>query len=185
MLLRAQPSLPPTLPHMQSDDGVAIRPCQDQVETPQRYYSQPLGCYLHYQRKGLPGSYYMFRTKQAALPTGSAAHCTSKGERRCSRHAPTVVCTLPVGHSQEEDSFRSLQSNAMHPNRAVVAGIRLVPGMNSPPNAGRLEVQVGGVWGTVCSELFGEREAVVACRQLGKKGGVPHSYSRYGAAPPS
>lgn len=66
---------------------------------------------------------------------------------------------------------------------AVVTGIRLIRTASAPINAGRLEVQVGGVWGTLCAENFGEREAAVACRQLGKKGGIPHGRSRYGAAP--
>lgn len=56
-------------------------------------------------------------------------------------------------------------------------------GPTTPANAGRLEVMVGGTWGTVCAQRFGIIEAKVACRQLGKKGGVPHSYSRYGVAP--
>lgn len=56
-------------------------------------------------------------------------------------------------------------------------------GTNTSLDAGRLEVQIGGVWGTVCAENFGESEAIVACRQLGKKGGIPHGQSRYGAGP--
>ena len=43
--------------------------------------------------------------------------------------------------------------------------IRLVGGHNSLE--GRVEVCYSGVWGTVCSELWGEEEAIVVCRQLG------------------
>lgn len=32
---------------------------------------------------------------------------------------------------------------------------------------GRVEVCVDGVWGTVCSDLWGTEESSVACRQLG------------------
>lgn len=52
-------------------------------------------------------------------------------------------------------------------------------GPTAQPNAGRLEVQLAGTWGTVSASGFGANEAKVACRQLG----VPHAYSRYGAAP--
>lgn len=34
---------------------------------------------------------------------------------------------------------------------------------------GRLEVLYNSQWGTVCDDLFGDRDAVVACRQLGYK----------------
>ncbi len=33
--------------------------------------------------------------------------------------------------------------------------------------AGRLEIYAGGQWGTVCDNSFGQREADVACNQLG------------------
>ena len=49
--------------------------------------------------------------------------------------------------------------------------IRLV---GSPvPSAGRLEIQINGTWGTVCSYgiVSGQYTSMVACRQLGF--GVP------------
>lgn len=44
-------------------------------------------------------------------------------------------------------------------------GLRLVNG--GRPNVGRVEICIGGVWGTVCDDLFGNNEARVVCRQLG------------------
>ena len=47
-----------------------------------------------------------------------------------------------------------------------LVSVRLA-GDNRPPNAGRLEVYYNGTWGTVCGLNFGNREAAVACFELG------------------
>lgn len=65
------------------------------------------------------------------------------------------------------------------PCPAAVTGIRLVGGPN--PNAGRLEVKIGGWWGSVCSlKGFNDKAAQVACRQLNKPGGLAHGHGFYG-----
>ena len=51
--------------------------------------------------------------------------------------------------------------------------IRLVDGEKSVNfYSGRVEIQVGGEWGTVCGDTWTENEADVVCRQLG------YEYSR-------
>ena len=45
------------------------------------------------------------------------------------------------------------------------ADIRLAGGRS--PREGRLELKVGGVWGTVCDDHFGDVDAGVACYMLG------------------
>ena len=43
--------------------------------------------------------------------------------------------------------------------------IRLVGGINE--TEGRVEICLGGQWGTVCDDQWGDVEASVVCRQLG------------------
>ncbi|XP_033112696.1 scavenger receptor cysteine-rich domain superfamily protein-like isoform X2 [Anneissia japonica] len=47
-----------------------------------------------------------------------------------------------------------------------IAPIRIIP-VGSNPLEGRLEVLLDGTWGSVCSDLWNNKSAVVACRQLG------------------
>ena len=43
--------------------------------------------------------------------------------------------------------------------------LRLAGGVS--PESGRLEMCVNQAWGTVCNRNFRQREAVLACRELG------------------
>ena len=66
----------------------------------------------------------------------------------------------------ESISDSALQSNTMISGIADASDIRLAGGRN--PFSGRLEVMLGGTWGTVCERRFGftKTEADVACEQL-------------------
>ena len=57
---------------------------------------------------------------------------------------------------------------------SAVDPVRLVSldGRTSSLTAGRLEIQIGGTWGTVCDDGFGRAEADTACRQLGFPAGA-------------
>ena len=66
--------------------------------------------------------------------------------------------------------FRKLDAHLLLHNKTIGAqcvedSIRLTNGPSQ--YEGRLEICLGGGWGTVCDDGFSKNDAIVACRQLG------------------
>ena len=109
---------------------------------------------------------------------------------------PPSIATLPImatqvaciGHERRlQDCPGAFQESQTCQHRQDVGLACSDSGDSRPPltlrtsggeGSGRLEMLVGGVWGTVCGDGFDDSEAAVACLQLGfTKGGSfqPHS----------
>ena len=58
-----------------------------------------------------------------------------------------------------------IYTNAVNEERCTRGALRLTNG--EFPNEGRLEVCIENHWGSICSDMFDEREVNVSCRQLG------------------
>ncbi|XP_072016907.1 protein bark beetle-like [Amphiura filiformis] len=68
---------------------------------------------------------------------------------------------IAVGTPENEISFKPLEPSATRTN----ATVRLVDG--NAPSEGRLELLIGDVWYTMCSQYWTPNNAKVVCRQLG------------------
>ena len=59
------------------------------------------------------------------------------------------------------------QGNTTSQSECSSGDLRLVGGQRE--SEGRVEICIGGFWGTVCDSGFGREEAIVLCRQLDMK----------------
>ena len=87
----------------------------------------------------------------------------------CVHCADTVYAPSSWG-SGVQTVYELAVSHSPIATAATVDDLRLVGG-NSSQN-GRVEVSVGGVWGTVCDDHFDCKAASVVCRALGFSGGT-------------
>lgn len=49
--------------------------------------------------------------------------------------------------------------------------VRLINDQGAGPRVGRVEICIGGSWGTVCDDGWDNNNAIVVCRQLGYNNG--------------
>jgi hypothetical protein len=61
------------------------------------------------------------------------------------------------------------------PYASLAVNVRVVGAANhgaTDGSAGRVEVQIGGAWGTICDEFWDDMDATVVCKQLGHGSGL-------------
>lgn len=80
-----------------------------------------------------------------------------------SSHDASIICRSIIQHVSHV--MKSFLDASLQPESCHSGNVRLIDG--PAESAGRLEVCVNQVWGTVCSRSWGSSDSKVVCRQLG------------------